>query len=292
MAGVLGDLLIPVAEAYLADRRSNGSKTSTRHGDAMSIKAFGSWLANNRKYPQAGASVFRDLKGGKARGKDSREQRPLDDDELARLLGTFNITTFCGLRNGTLIRLMLDCGCRLGEALGALDTHIAWTRNEVEIVGKTGTRSVKFSEETASWLAAYRKARQRIVQDGIEELIVTDEGTPMTESGAHSMFIRLRAQAKIRRLHAHLLRHTWATNYRRFGCGDLLDLQERGGWVDLAMVRRDSKIRPEAERQMEQAPLDRMRAANSGFKVADYTSKKRMQNKLNKLFKRSEKDAA
>jgi site-specific recombinase XerD len=49
MAGVLGDLLIPVAEAYLADRRSNGSKTSTRHGDAMSIKAFGSWLANNRK---------------------------------------------------------------------------------------------------------------------------------------------------------------------------------------------------------------------------------------------------
>lgn len=62
--------------------------------------------------------------------------------------------------------------------------------------------------------------------------------------------------------------------------------------MDLAMVRRDSKIRPEAERQMEQAPLDRMRAANSGFKVADYTSKKRMQNKLNKLFKRSEKDAA
>ena len=57
---------------------------------------------------------------------------------------------------------MVDCGCRLTEALTARTRDIAWPHNELVITGKTGTRSVKFSEETASWLELYDRERQTI----------------------------------------------------------------------------------------------------------------------------------
>src|SRR5260370_41085035 len=116
-------------------------------------------------------------------------------------------------------------------------------------------------------------------------LIVTDEGSPLTESGAHSLFARLKRVSGTPRLHPHLLRHTWATNYRRFGCGDLLDLQQRGGWRDLAMVRRYAHIRPDAARQGEHAPWDRMRVANSTGR----TPNPKLQNRLSKMLKNAKK---
>lgn len=53
---------------------------------------------------------------------------------------------------------------------------------------------------------------------------------------------------------AHRLRHTWATNYRRVGAGDIFDLQDEGGWKDLEMVRRYSH-RPMDERLRGPSPL-------------------------------------
>jgi integrase len=287
--GVLGDIGIEIAEEYLACRRREGKAAATRRGDAMSLKAFSTWLARKRSYPGKGVtSLLRDLDGGPSRDKDTRDQEPLSDDELERLLARFNPETFVGLRNGAFIRLMVDCGCRLTEALTARTKDIVWPHNELVITGKTGTRAVKFSEETARWLELYERERQSVVQPGVATAIVSEDGTPLTENGAHSLFARLKRAMGTPRLHPHLLRHTWATNYRRFGCGDLLDLQQRGGWSDLAMVRRYAHIRPEAERQREQAPLDRMRTANTPEKAAN----PKLQKKLSKLFKNGKKHAA
>jgi integrase len=287
--GVLGDIGIEIAEEYLAQRRRDGKAAATRRGDAMSLKAFSTWLARKRSYPARGATpLLRDLDGGPSRDKDTRDQEPLSDEELEALLGRFNPETFVGLRNGAFIRLMVDCGCRLSEALTARTKDILWPLNELVITGKTGTRSVKFSEETAHWLELYEKERRNPVLDSVETLIVTDEGVSLTENGAHSLFARLKRAIRVPRLHPHLLRHTWATNYRRFDCGDLLDLQQRGGWSDLAMVRRYAHIRREAERQREQAPLDRMRTANTPERAAN----QQLQKKLSKLFKKTKKRAA
>jgi site-specific recombinase XerD len=289
LTGVLGDLRIEIAEEYLAQRRRDGKAAATRRGDAMSLKAFSTWLARKRSYPVKGSSsTLRDLDGGPSRDKDTRDQEPLSDQELEVLLGRYEPESFVGLRDGAFIRLMVDCGCRLTEALTARTKDIAWPHNELVISGKTGTRSVKFSEETGRWLELYERERQNIVRPDVQTLIVTDDGSPLTESGAHSLFARLKRVSGNRRLHPHLLRHTWATNYRRFGCGDLLDLQQRGGWRDLAMVRRYAHIRPEAERQREQAPLDRMRASNTPERVAN----QHLQTKLSKMLKNAKKHAA
>src|SRR6266852_108732 len=175
--GVLGDLTIEIAEEYLAQRRRDGKAAATRRGDAMSLKAFSTWLAGKRSYPARGSSsTLRDLDGGPSRDKDTRDQEPLSDEELEELLGRFNPETVVGLRNGAIIRLMVDCGCRLTAALTARTKDILSPLNELVITGKTGTRSVKFSEETARWLELYENERRDLVLDSVETLIVTDEG--------------------------------------------------------------------------------------------------------------------
>ncbi len=56
LTGVLGDLGIEIAEEYLAKRRRDGKAAATRRGDAMSLKAFSTWLARKRSYPTKGSS--------------------------------------------------------------------------------------------------------------------------------------------------------------------------------------------------------------------------------------------
>lgn len=269
----LADLEPLTVERYLAARRKgevsyvvNGAektlapaKAGTRRGDAATLKAFATWLADRRGYTnEGGTSVLAALPAGRKKDKDTRDQEPLTDEELARLLGFFRTDSFLDLRNSVTIRLMVDSGCRLGEALTARAQDINWPRNELIVTGKTGTRPVKFSDDTSVVLSRYLKARERRVALGVDVLITNDEGRVWTDGGAETFFKKLKARVGIPRLHAHLLRHTWATNFRRYGCGDLLDLQERGGWSDISMVRRYSHIRPEQERAREQSPLGAM----------------------------------
>jgi integrase len=133
----LGDLTVEICEAYLAHRRRGGKAAATVRGEAMTLKAFGSWLARKRSINgHRQESTLSYLTGGPVRDKDTRDQQPLTDEELERLLAAFDPATFIGLRNGCLIRLLVDCGCRQGEALSARSRDIVWPRNEVVIYGQ------------------------------------------------------------------------------------------------------------------------------------------------------------
>jgi integrase len=58
--------------------------------------------------------------------------------------------------------------------------------------------------------------------------------TPLKASAR--FFARIAAESGIRRFHAHLLRHTWATNWMKHPGADLLTLMRQGGWKRLQMV--------------------------------------------------------
>jgi len=81
----------------------------------------------------------------------------------------------------------------------------------------------------------------------------------MTRITIGQIFRRLKARTGIKDLCAHMCRHTWATNYRRAGSGDVFDLQAEGGWSDLRMVRRYSKTRPIDERRRAPSPFSAAR---------------------------------
>ena len=59
----------------------------------------------------------------------------------------------------------------------------------------------------------------------------------MTETGLKLMFRRLTGSSGGKRLHAHLLRHTFAVNYLMNG-GDVFTVQQYLGHTTLEMVRR------------------------------------------------------
>ncbi|TMG42109.1 MAG: phage integrase family protein [Chloroflexi bacterium] len=66
---------------------------------------------------------------------------------------------------------------------------------------------------------------------------------------------RIRKRSGVRRFHAHLLRHTWATNWMKGPGADLLSLQRQGGWERLEMVERYSHAVPIRDRAALPNPL-------------------------------------
>jgi integrase/recombinase XerC/integrase/recombinase XerD len=75
------------------------------------------------------------------------------------------------------------------------------------------------------------------VHGGIGNFFLTLDGYPMSYNALRLMMTRLAARSGVERLHAHLLRHTFAVNYLVNG-GDLFTLQQILGHTTLEMVRR------------------------------------------------------
>src|SRR5262249_34968721 len=71
-----------------------------------------------------------------------------------------------------------------------------------------------------------------------ETFLLTLRGDPLTGWGIQTIIQRLGPRAGIPNLHAHLLRHTFATDYLLYNCGDAFRLQQILGHTTLEMIRR------------------------------------------------------
>ncbi len=71
---------------------------------------------------------------------------------------------------------------------------------------------------------------------GIENVFLSASGTRLTENSVKLMFARLAQRSGLKRLHAHLCRHTFATRFLING-GDVFTLQQILGHSTLEMVR-------------------------------------------------------
>ena len=100
-----------------------------------------------------------------------------------------------------------------------------------------------------------RHLRTRHNAADTDPLFPTDEGKFFTVDGFGKLFARIRKRSGVRRFHAHLLRHTWATNWMKGPGADLLSLQRQGGWERLEMVERYSHAVPIKDRAALPNPL-------------------------------------
>jgi len=66
---------------------------------------------------------------------------------------------------------------------------------------------------------------------------LTQDGKPVTRNCMKMVFQRIARKSGVNRLHPHLCRHTFATNYLLNG-GDVFSLQQILGHTTLEMVRR------------------------------------------------------
>ncbi len=94
-----------------------------------------------------------------------------------------------------------------------------------------------------------------------DPLFTDRRGRPLTGNAVRKLFERLKVRTGIRDLCAHMLRHTWATNFHRSGSGSRFDLMVEGGWTTGRMVGRYTKARPFEERRRAPSPFTAARKA-------------------------------
>ena len=133
----------------------------------------------------------------------------LDANEVRALLRAFTLRYWAPRRNHALVVTMLACGLRCAEALALRWDDIDRDTGQLRVhEGKGGhDRVLWLSEHALTVLDEWHK-RSRFAL-----VFPTRKGTPLAGSYVREMMSRMGKAAGITKpVHAHMLRHTFATN--------------------------------------------------------------------------------
>jgi len=160
----------------------------------------------------------------------------LTKEEVQLAISSLDRRTPLGCRDSTILMLFLDTGARCKELsdLKLSDVHI--NQGYLKVMGK-GSRERTLPVGTMMIRALIEYLRACRPASSSENVFLTETGDPMTVGGIQLMIKRLGRRCGVPRLHAHLCRHTFATNYLMNG-GDIFTLQQILGHSSLEMVRR------------------------------------------------------
>ena len=161
--------------------------------------------------PQTGPSLTR------ARRKLPPE--PLEPGEVRRLLGACNRGT-TGLRARALIVTLWRSGIRLGECLGLRPKDLDLERGTLRVLHGKGDldRVVALDPEACEVLGRWMDRRRAVGISGHGPVFCTLDGGAVSQAWVRGLLRRLAKKAGIeRRVHAHGLRHTHATELVREG---------------------------------------------------------------------------
>ena len=175
--------------------------------------------------------------------KMPKAERPvieiLTDEEISIVLSCFSKSE-TGLRNTALVLLMLDCGLRLEELTKVESEHINFDKGYMIVIGKgRKERIVPVGLKLRRAMLSYMYKRR--MADSLEDdqyFFLTDERRRITISCIASLIGRLKKRAGIPRLHAHLFRHTFATNFLVHGIGDVYELSRLLGHSEIRTTER------------------------------------------------------
>lgn len=190
-----------------------------------------------------------------------REPEVLTQEEVSRIIGIYNPSCATGLRNIVLVLMLTDTGLRLGELCGATVDDVDLERATLKVMGKgQRERTVHMGATVQKLLSRYlRYLRPEPLAASVRNILLTNDGGPFAKRAAMQVFRRAAVTSGVKRLHAHLLRHTFATHYLLNG-GDLLTLQRLLGHSTLDMVRRYSHVAAGyvAVQHRQYSPVDRI----------------------------------
>lgn len=138
-----------------------------------------------------------------------------------------------------MVMLMLDAGLRLEEVATLLIADVHIEEDWLRVKGKGNKeRVVPFGRNLQQVPTRYVTTFRPEPTSQPETFLLTLRGDPLTGWGIQTIIQRLGPRAGIPNLHAHLLRHTFATNFLLYNCGDAFRLQQILGHTTLEMTRR------------------------------------------------------
>jgi integrase/recombinase XerD len=218
-------------ERYLAELRGAGLAGSTiarRLAALRSLFRHQLLVGSRKDNPAAEIGLPR---------RARRLPRTLSAGEAERLMEAASETTPRALRDRALVELLYGAGLRVSEAVGLERSGVDLDERLVRSVGKGGKeRVVPLGRSAVDALRRYlARGRPFLDRRHHPELFLNARGGPLTRAGAFLILKRLAEKAGLepRRVHPHLLRHSFATHLLEGGA-DLRSVQEMLGHADLA----------------------------------------------------------
>lgn len=198
------------------------------------LKAFASWLLRE------GYTTCNILASLKLPKTPQKMIKPLTQDEIDSLICVQNPLAALGSRNIAILITFLDTGMRENELSGLYfeDAHIE--EGFLKVMGKGSKERILpigVLEQKVLWRYVLH-FRPQPASDLNNFLFLTLDGKRLQPNAIKLLLKRWGKKAGVPRLHAHLCRHTFATNFLIQKCGDTFRLQQILGHSTLEMVRR------------------------------------------------------
>lgn len=231
---------------YMLHLRSKGScRNVTVRSYARSIKTFLSFC-----YEEDLCKDY--LKKIKLPKDDSMPKQPLLVEEVQRLDSCFDLSTINGTRNYCIVHLMLDCGLRSQEVRALQFEHLDPAHHLIHVFlsKECKSRITMIPDFLLDAIRSYQIMVQR--SSGIIFHRLKGDPGPVSENALKLLFSDLKVKSGIPRLHAHLLRHTFATSYLIYG-GNLEFLRVLLGHYDYTVTKNYSSLA--AQYQMLDIPI-------------------------------------
>lgn len=249
---VLGSLTPQAVNRWVTEQRKEGRSEDGIASRLSAVKVFA------KKY------VFEhlELTNGDLLRKVPRIVPPdkpmaaLTEPEREAILDCFDKPTFEDVRNKALIAVYLATGLRFREVLELDLARLDRISGEVQVRVKGGReRVVRISPRALKLVKEYLKLRPARATSG--RVWLTAEGEPLGYWGGQSIFRRLKGRSGVPKLHAHLLRHTFAQVALEKGA-ERAAVQDMLGHRSDAMARRyagNVRLQTAARMMPEYAPI-------------------------------------
>jgi site-specific recombinase XerD len=234
MEAILSELSTTTARQFVISEQGRGLSPYTVQAKARALKAFSSWLLAE------GYTTDNLLANVKLPKVPIKLVEPLTVSEIDSLISVQNPLTSVGSRNIALLVTLLDAGLRLSELcnLHFDDAHIE--EGYLKVIGKGNKERMVPIGSTAQktlWRYVFH-FRPEPLGESNNYLFLTLDGKRLQSNAVKLLLKRWGRRAGVPRLHAHLCRHTYATNFLNHKCGDVFRLQQILGHTTLEMVRR------------------------------------------------------
>jgi integrase/recombinase XerC len=171
---------------------------------------------------------------------DRRLPSFLTQEEMERLLNAPDLSTPLGQRDRALLELLYASGLRVSELVGLTPEQIDLESNEIRVWGKgSKERVVLMGQPAAGALKDYiKEGRAELRGEKKTKALFLDRyGQRLTERSVQRLLNQYAKKAGIgKRVHPHLLRHTFATHLLDGGA-DLRVVQELLGHARLTSTQ-------------------------------------------------------
>ena len=203
---------------YLAEERH--LKDSSIQTHINTLRSFFGWLDTEDHIKRNPMRKIKSLKIDRAKAR-----RPLTAEQLEQLRDSCRT-----YKEKALVEFLVSSGCRLGEIVGIRADAVDWQGRSVVVLGKGGKeRTVYFSVRAKLMLQEYLERRK-----GGTALFASSRAPygPMQPRAVEKALQKIGERAgEPRRVHPHLMRHTFASNALNSGM-DITIIQHLLGHTD------------------------------------------------------------